>query len=475
MAPVHCKYHPRVPARWHCPACGIDFCATCIKTENLPQPTAVCPVCRAEAESLGAINVITPFWMRIPRFFAFPANLGALMYITVLAIVSTVTLSRSLLGMLMQLAVFAVFLRYAYAVLNHTASGHLSPPRIDFDMVNQDLERPFKQLAVFLFLGFVSNLLYTQVAAWVAWIYWLGMTLCIPATAMVIAINNSFWRAVNPVALLGVVTRIGWPYLILCVFLYILWGGTGVVMSMVGGKTSFEIAFFIYGLASMYFLLVMFHMMGYTIYQYHEQLGFAVEVAIEDHDAASGARAKPGNPAVREADILVKEGKTDEAVTRLTEWTARQPADLEAREKLHALARLTHNAALLAERAPDLITALLAADKRKAAADVFLDAATVQPGFQPAQAADFHPLATQLEIMRRYPAVLGLSSGFAKRFPSHADIPSLYYLGARILCEQFKQDKKAVAILAGLLKKYPQHELAPAIQKYLATVNQLSK
>jgi len=473
LASVHCKYHPRVPARWHCTACGIDFCATCIKFENLPQPTAVCTVCHAEAESLGATNVITPFWMRIPRFFAFPANLGALLYITILAIVSTVTLSQSLLGMLMQLAVFAVFLRYAYAVLSHTALGHLTPPPIGFDMVNEGLELPFKQLAVFLFLGLVSNLLYSQVGAWVAWIYWFGMTLCIPATAMVIAINNSFWRAVNPVALLGIVRCIGWPYLILCVFLYILWGGSGVVMSMVGSRISFEIAFFVYSLASMYFLLVMFHMMGYVIYQYHEQLGFAVEVPIEEHGAANGASAKPGNPAVREADILVKEGKTEEAVTRLKEWTARQPADLEAREKLHALARLTRNTALVVEQAPGLITALLAANKRKAAADVFLDAATVQPGFQPVQAADFHPLATQLETMRRFPAILGLLSGFAKRFPGHADIPSLYYLGARVLSEQFKQDKKAAAILAGLLEKYPRHELVPAIQKYLATVNQL--
>ncbi|MHB8622816.1 MAG: tetratricopeptide repeat protein [Sulfuricaulis sp.] len=440
----------------------------------MPQPTAVCPVCRGTADSLGAINVITPFWIRIPRFFAFPANLGALLYIFILAIISSVTFSLSLLGMLMQLVVFAVFLRYAYAVLSHTASGYLTPPRIDFDMVNQDLARPFKQLAVFLFLGVVSNLLYAYVGIWVAWIYWLGMTLCIPATAMVIAINNSFWRAVNPIALMGIVRRIGWPYLILCVFLYILWGGSGILAAMVGGRVSFEIAFFIYDLASMYFLLVMFHMMGYVIYQYHEQLGFAVEVPIEEHGAANAARARPGNPAVREADILVKEGKTEVAITRLKEWTARQPTDLEAREKLQALAHLTHNTALLVEQAPNLIATLLAADRRKAAADVFLDTATVQPGFQPAQATDFNPLATQLESMRRYPAVLSLLSGFAKRFPGHADIPALYYLGARILCEQFKQDKKAATILTGLLAKYPQHELVPAIQKYLATVNQLS-
>ena len=72
MPAVNCKYHPTTPARWQCNHCHISFCPSCVtQKDSLAVPD--CPVCRRACDSLGAENLITPFWLRLNMFFIYPA------------------------------------------------------------------------------------------------------------------------------------------------------------------------------------------------------------------------------------------------------------------------------------------------------------------------------------------------------------------------------------------------------------------
>lgn len=477
---TYCKYHSSIPARWNCASCGIDLCSQCIKTEYLPQAVAVCPVCKNELQAFSASNLITPFWYRIPRFFVYPFNLTALVYIAALALLSVVLFKPNLLAMLMQVVLFLVFLRYAYAVLNHTALGHMTPPPVNFSMVTDGLEMPFKQLGVYIFMGIAFGFLLSSLGAVAATIYLVVMLVCIPATAMVIAVENSFMRAINPLALVSIVTRIGWSYLILCIFLLILWGGTSVVMELIGGsERSIYVLLLVYNLVTMYFLLVMYHMMGYAIYQYHEELGFQVEVDAEEQPelkrrAGTADIAPVHHPVISEAEVLVKEGKIPEAIAVLRDGLAQNGQDLEIQERLHKLLKIGKQAKLLIETAPAYIRNLLAQNHARKAADVYADAFAFSPAFKLTAPDQVYPIASELKQAGRAKAALAAMDGFAKHFPGHQDVPKLYLLAAKILCETFKQDRKAKGILEQLLARYPQHPLGADIRNYLDTIKNLA-
>jgi len=99
MARIFCKYHPTVPARWTCRACGINFCRRCMQAEGSDTPH--CPVCHQAAESLGKGNVIEPFWQRLQAIFAWPLQWPPLLFmlgLTVLGVLVEIVAGRTRQG-----------------------------------------------------------------------------------------------------------------------------------------------------------------------------------------------------------------------------------------------------------------------------------------------------------------------------------------------------------------------------------------
>ena len=231
MAKIHCKYHPTTAARWQCHPCDMNLCSSCSKTEYLPEAVSVCPICHGQLDSVGASNAIPPIWSRSAQFFLYPLDLGVLGLIAVLSIISILLFEASLKGAIMQFGLFAVYVKYAFDALNHTAAGHLRPPKVRPSVFTENLEQPIKLYFVFVFMGLTAYYIYNNFGLVLALTYQYGMLLCIPAAIMVIAVESSFSKAINPIALFAIVKRIGWAYLALFVFIVILKQGADIVMS----------------------------------------------------------------------------------------------------------------------------------------------------------------------------------------------------------------------------------------------------
>lgn len=473
MAKIHCKYHPNTPARWDCHNCDMALCSNCSKTEYLPDAVSVCPVCNTSLDAISASNVIPPFWSRSAQFFLYPLNLGVLGLVAILSIISILLFKSSLIGILQQFILFAIFVKYAFSALNHTADGHFRPPNITVELFIGDLARPLKQLAVFIFMGATTYFIAKNFGSAPAIIYQYTMLLCIPATIMVIAVENSFSKAINPFALLAIVKRIGWPYLVLFVFIVILKQGADIVMSGVSSSTAHSLFLFVYNIFFSYFLLIIFHMIGYVIYQYHEELGYQIEVEFEPQ-THKGDVVAPSNPVISESSILIKEGDLEGAIKLLQDASQHSPDDSDILDQLHKLALLNQNDKILLENAQALITALIKQNKTKRAAEVYLETLAKHADFKPSDPDQIFVLAQQLERLAKYKDALAIMNGFAKNNPGHNDIAQLYFMGAKILCERFKQDSKAKAILQDLLKKYPTHTLVNDIRTYLGTIENLA-
>ena len=275
MPQIYCKYHPNAPARWACRQCQIDYCSQCSpRSDKQLQPN--CPVCGNKLESLGAGNVITPFWHRIPHFFIYPANPAPLLVMLVLLLIG-ILVSGSLVGFLIQLAMVIVFVKYAYVVLEQSAQGYLRPKSFSINDVTDELELPFKQLLVIFVMYSANAFVLENLGPGVFAITILLSVLSFPASVMVLAVEHRFFSAFNPVVVMATIKRIGLAYFILCVFLGLLLSGSWFVMDMMADILPSSLALPTANFVSMYFSLIMFHMMGYVIYQYHENLGYQIE------------------------------------------------------------------------------------------------------------------------------------------------------------------------------------------------------
>ncbi|GMQ91170.1 MAG: DUF4013 domain-containing protein [Gammaproteobacteria bacterium] len=478
MDTINCKYHPSVPAQWECIECNIDLCPGCIKKEPPPSTNAICPVCNRYLQAISISNIIKPFWARIPFFFTVPASAQSLFYILALSIGIAIFASiPSIFSFIPVLVMLLAFLRYAYVILDSTAFGRSKPPPIDYNMVTSELGQPIKQFLVFLVMGFVLVFVSRKFGPIAGLSLYFIFVLSIPATVMIIAIENSFIQAINPAMWFSIITRIGWSYLLLCLFLFLLGIGFFVATGMlVGENTAKIVTLFVISFVFMYFALIMFSMMGYVLYQYHEELGFAVSDEFEQASASGSSESakQAEDPEVQHVNILISEGKHEEASGMLREALRKDPGNLILRDRYHKLLAMRKDVDQMLLHGKGYINQLILDHKLQGALGVYRDCITVKQDFRIANPDQVHELAQYAMQTRAYKLALALLNGFANHYSGHKDIPRNYFLAAKVLSEGLKQDAKAQKLLENLAGKYPNHELVPTINEYLRIIRKLT-
>ena len=317
MTAVTCKYHTQTPAQWHCESCQISYCPRCVTQIN-SHHAPECPVCKRELQSLGAANLITPFWYRLRQFFIYPAYPAPLVLLLVLS--ALVFILRLVPGWhhdyailfwtfprnaLLLLPLLIVFLKYAHSVMQDTAHGHLKPSSLSSDKLFENGLIVVKLFAVFFAFYMLE---------WAA-LDLLGMpgyylaiiitALATPAAIMILAMEDNVLQALNPAMLFTVIARIGTPYFIMFVLFYLLTMAKSTLLALLQKYIDPSLSLAVYSFVTMYFYLIMFNMMGYVLYQYHEELGFKVEIPAHEQAIANIDEAITSNPELRAIEILV--------------------------------------------------------------------------------------------------------------------------------------------------------------------------
>lgn len=106
--------------------------------------------------------------------------------------------------------------KYTYAVINHTAEGHLKPPAVSVAFTGSGFDIVVLQLLVFVLMGGLvgaAAMLGGPILMMLAVAF---VVLALPASIMVLAMERSVGAAVNPPMNLAVlISRIGTPYFLL--------------------------------------------------------------------------------------------------------------------------------------------------------------------------------------------------------------------------------------------------------------------
>lgn len=488
MPAVNCKYHPSTPARWHCRHCQISFCPGCV-TESGSAQAPDCPICKRQLQSLGSENLITPFWARLREFFIYPAYPGPLLLIVALsAITFLIGLVPAAWAISFNLLIWRIeliyvflfpfmiaFLSYAYNVLEDTAHGHLKPTEVTSERLFGNSAVVFELLLLMLFLELIEIAALSILGQPGYYTAKVMTSLATPAVIMVLAIEKNFFSAINPVTVMSVITRIGMPYFIMFVMFYLLDIAQLYLMDILLQYIDQSYSLAVYAFVTMYFYLIMFNMMGYTLYQHHGALGYSIEVEMHHQEDVNQFDTVNVSPEMRAVEILIHEGQIDQAVEELQDIVRKNPSDTDARNRILKLAKLTGNTDLHAQQAQSYMSYLIDENKLGQAALVFQACYEFDKTLKPVKAAERLEMAKYFRKKSKYRLTTAVLNDLHRDFPSFDGIPQAYLIVAQTLCEQFGDDERAQKILEYVIKNYPSHSLRPEIEEYLEIVKGLPK
>ncbi|MCF8095857.1 MAG: tetratricopeptide repeat protein [Desulfobacteraceae bacterium] len=477
--PYYCQYHPAKLAHWLCPYCQKAFCPSCISPRtggySGKETWYFCPSCNRQAQWIGAANTMVPFWERIHKFFQYPLSLQPLSLMVVLALLSVMFSGKGLMPALFGFVVWAVMLKYAFAALRTTAKGDLRPPPINAKTVGSDIELVFKQIALFVIGLFASVYAGVLLGPLGSLLVLLAGILLLPAMIIVLISTEKLLHAINPLVFVSLAARIGWGYLVMFLFLAILYFAPfylgGYIVSLMP-EFSHR---FLFNLAQNYYTLVSYHLMGYVVLQYHQNIGYEVNYEDFKDPAAGNADAvqpitDPVDKTLADTAIMVKEGRHDEAIKQIEEVAAVQGfTDVKLSERYYSLLEMKKASEKLSQHGPVHLTLLIGAGAREKACAVYKACLKMDENFVPEASSLFKIAGWQNGIGKSREAILTFKH-FVQTYPDHHLVPMAYFRIAEILTERIGDPEKARRVLHMLIKRYPEHDVMAQAKHLLKQV-----
>jgi len=478
MSQIACKYHYDLPARWSCHACHINYCTNCV-TPHAENTQPACPVCDEPLTIVGAENVVLPFWQRLHHFFIYPLQpvpLGIMILLTVMI----AALGNTLFGFLVILLSLLILLKYSYVVLEDTSHGYLLPRPFSSDMITRNLELPFKHILNVFLLVAINYMTYNySVEINTPYLFYAVFSVSVfflPASVMLLAIKHSFSSAFNPLLLFHTVKSIGVVYILLYVFVLMMLSSAAAAIYYINRLIPESFYLTVDVFITMFFVISIFNMLGYVLYQYHERVGFGVDVAVSSSldEKQNDGKFILRTPAMVDIEILVQEGHYKKAFKKLEKLISSQPSDMHARTYYQKLLHLLGDVEGAREHCANFVGRLMAEKKLSQAMNVFIACNKEDSDVTLSKPQQRLEMANALINNGKHRLAMHLLNNLHKDHPTYSEIPEAYLLVATIMSDQFNQDDKAINILKFVLERYPQNKGIDKVKDYLAVLESVT-
>ncbi len=333
---------------------------------------------------------------------------------------------------------------------------------------------------------FSDPLWFSLQPAWY-WMVVLLLSLVLPSAAIVIALEDKFFKALNPTLMVYFIRSIGSAYFVLWAFFLAIAGARQFALTA-GARLPASLGFPLEMALATYLVLVLFALMGYALYQFHQELHLDVDVDFEDHRQAGGAESiaragsahaaisevAPSDPLERKIQALLKDGNVKEAIAEVKDYMRYDKFDAPWNTRLHALYLQQGDLAATLAHGQQWLTALARAGQGQQAVTALRALQKIDPDFVIADGDAILPAAQAAVQMRDAALAVKLLKGFDKRFPQHKDLPAVFFLGAKLMSEQMRQHDKAAALLRSVLARFPDHAIAGEAKTYLAVLESVA-
>ncbi|MFH0134165.1 tol-pal system YbgF family protein [Variovorax sp. VaC1] len=409
-----------------------------------------------------------PFWHRLNSFFAFPFQMRPLAYGLLLSFCSLFFeaiffLPDALAFVLIEIGIMLAASRYGFKIIALGARGIRDSADFGRESSDDWTYLPWKLFAISVVQAFLIG--------WLAWyapvlgtVALFVMSFTFPAAVIVLVQSGSFFQAMNPGHVMDAMRTIGWPYALLCFFLFLLSSGAQVAISMVVPMFDGRIILPIVNFAFIYFGWVMASLLGYVMFQHHDAFGIDAVPGSELGDGAPVDRRTPEQIAAQRTDAEVAQLITDGdlAAALGTAYEAQRTAasdDLAAQRRYHrVLAMLPDKQATMLDQARRFIPLLMRRDMASEALKVFKLCRERDKTFSLDDPSMVIAMARAEWRNGDAHATLALLSGFDRRFRGNEAIPQAYELAARALVQGLGRTDMAQPILTTLESRYPDSE-----------------
>jgi hypothetical protein len=409
-----------------------------------------------------------PFWHRLNSFFAFPFQMRPLAYGLLLAFCSLLFdaiffLPQALALFVIEVGIMLAASRYGFKVIALGARGIRDSADFGRESSDEWTYLPWKLFAISLVQAFLIG--------WLAWyapilgtVGLFVMSFTFPAAVIVLVQSGSFFQAMNPGHVMDAMRTIGWPYALLCFFLFLLSTGAQVALSIVLPMFDGRIVLPVINFVFIYFGWVMASLLGYVMFQHHDAFGFDAVPGSELPDGAPADRRTPAQIASQRIDAEVAQLITDGdlAAALGTAYEAQRTADfddLSAQRRYHrVLALMPEKKDTMFDQAKRFIPLLMRRDLASEALKVFKACKERDKAFALDDPAMVIAMARAEWRNGDAHATLALLSGFDKRFRGNEAIPQAYELAARALVQGLGRADMAQPILTTMEARYPDSE-----------------
>ncbi len=470
--PSTCHYHAQAPATWQCCQCQRLYCDQCVPRPPESMAVTRCSICSGELVFQGAANTATPFWHRIQTFFSYPFHNSVLLFLVAMTLFGLTLNVGGLLSLLLVLIYAGVYTKYLFRIIELNSLGRFEPPAFSEAFSGDGFSLFFKQVGVLLVASICIVAAGKSESTLIVLLVSLLISLALPASIMILAQEQSLAEAINPGKISFVIQAIGWPYLILCGFLMILYNGLGWVQYQIATSLYGPFIYLAGMLANGYFMVVMAAMMGYCLYQYQQPLGYATE---DEREASPDLPSYQKQLALAESHIFVKEGRLEEAISAVRKALNQgQENDPELNQRLHRLLLNSSDSALLKRHSNHYLQLLVDQGNSFQAGQIFTAVRSKLSDFLPAAAPLRLRLADALFRQGRHREAVVLLQNFHRTFSGHPQIAEAYLLAARVLSEGLGRDDQARALLTFVLRHYPEHPRAAEARTLMSTLQRLA-
>ena len=164
------------------------------------------------------------------------------------------------------------------------------------------------------------------------------------------------------------------------------------------------------------------------------------------------------------------EGKYKEASRELQQLIRKNPSDIEARQRLLKLTRLTGDQELHRQQGQDFISYLIAENKMGPAVKVYQEGSEFDKSFKPAKAVERMDMARYLRQSNQGKLAMAVLNNLHSDFPTFDGVPDAYLIVAQLLAEKFNDDQRAIQVLEFILNNYPSHSRISEVEEYLRII-----
>lgn len=405
-----CQYHPLAPATFNCDYCQTSQCDLCVD-EGDQGVGHTCFMCRNKVDSLGAIHSAEPFWRRFQEVFRYPLKTEVIVFIVVMAFLN-IAIMYLPFTIVWFLILFGIFMKYCFSCLEKTAKGSLVPPNISA-AYEGGIILSLKLIAILIILG--VSIVGVQI--------WLGTAIgtffgvlalcCCPAIIINFSLSESVIDAVNPLKILSLIAAIGLPYGLLLAIILIMSGSVSFINELISSETSF-ISLGLQAAVSNYYTIVVFHLMGYMLFQYQGQLGF---IARKEEGEAQAIRSA-AERTLANIEVHVKEGYYDEALLLFQEGIKKHNKNKPLHDKCLELLLATKNIPVIDAFTPMYVSFLVNNQAKDQLTFIYKKILKAHPKFIPNTPADKLILAKECRASGDSLSVVRLLNGIHKQSPN---------------------------------------------------------